>query len=502
MDPVGWALSSIAILLALIYRFLTWNFDHWRKKGIRTAPTWPLVGSFPSIFTRRRNIAYDYDDIYEQFKDTDKIVGVFNTRVPQLLVTCPEYIYKIYATDFRSFHNNEWEKFLDKKTDKILGNNPFLLTGDEWKEKRSEITPGLSPNRVKAVYPISQSVCKKFVDFIRRQQKIATSQGLDAMELSLCYTTEVVSDCVLGISAQSFGDTRTPMVRMTQRVFNSSFGFIFFNMLANLWPTIRKFYSVAFFNKEAVEFFSDIIRRCITLRQTSPTQQRDDFLKYMLQLQEKKGLDTEELTTHTMTLLTDGFETTAMVLAHTLLMLARHPEEQQKVLEEIGSADFTFDQLTDLPYLEACLHETLRLFSPQVAARKKVTESYDFVNKNGVTLRANPGDVVTIPVKAIHHDPQYYENPDSFKPERFLEANGGVKEYRERGVYLAFGNGPRICPGMRFALTQIKTALVEIVRHFEIKVNPKTRSDDQIDNTFFMATLKGGIWLDFKERRG
>lgn len=54
---------------------------------------------------------------------------------------------------------------------------------------------------------------------------------------------------------------------------------------------------------------------------------------------------------------------------------------------------------------------------------------------------------------------------------------------------------------MRFAITQIKTALVEIVRNFEIKVNPKTRSDDQIDNTFFMATLKGGIWLDFKERQ-
>jgi len=54
--------------------------------------------------------------------------------------------------------------------------------------------------------------------------------------------------------------------------------------------------------------------------------------------------------------------------------------------------------------------------------------------------------------------------------------------------------------GIRFALTQLKAALVEIVRNFDIHVNPKTRSDDQIDDTFFMATLKGGIWLDFKER--
>jgi len=52
---------------------------------------------------------------------------------------------------------------------------------------------------------------------------------------------------------------------------------------------------------------------------------------------------------------------------------------------------------------------------------------------------------------------------------------------------------------MRFALTQLKAALVEILRNFEIKVNPKTRSDNQIDDTFFMATLKGGIYLDFKD---
>jgi len=248
---------------------------------------------------------------------------------------------------------------------------------------------------------------------------MASSQGLDAMELSLCFTTEVVSDSVLGISAQSFTDNPTPLVGMIQRVFNSSFGFILYSVLVNLWPPIRRFYSVPFFTKEAEDFFFDIMRRCIKLRQEKPEQQRDDFLNYMLHLQEKKGLDAAELTAHTMTFLTDGFETTALVLSHTLLMLGRNPEEQQKVREEIGSEDLTFEQLTELPYLEACIHgkiflikwylidshilffaETLRLFSPQVASRKLVTEPYDFVNKNGVTLSVNPGDVIIIPVKA------------------------------------------------------------------------------------------------------
>lgn len=54
---------------------------------------------------------------------------------------------------------------------------------------------------------------------------------------------------------------------------------------------------------------------------------------------------------------------------------------------------------------------------------------------------------------------------------------------------------------MRFAMTQMKAALVEIVRNFDIKPNPKTRNDNEIDDVYFMALLKGGIWLDFEERK-
>jgi len=65
MCPVTTFLVLVLTLLVLVYVFLTWNFNYWRKRGIKTAPTWPFVGSFPSIFTRKRNIAYDIDDIYE-----------------------------------------------------------------------------------------------------------------------------------------------------------------------------------------------------------------------------------------------------------------------------------------------------------------------------------------------------------------------------------------------------------------------------------------------------
>lgn len=185
---------------------------------------------------------------------------------------------------------------------------------------------------------------------------MAPSDGLDTKQLCLCYTTEVVADCVLGISAQSFSDNPTPLVGMIKRVFEHSFGFFIYSALVTLWPPLKNFYTVPFFTKDVENFFFDVMQKAISLRRDDPRHRdRIDFLNYMLQLQDKKGLDTLQLTSHTMTFLTDGFETTALVLSHTLLQLARNPETQQQLRAEIGTDVLSFDQLSDLPYIDACI---------------------------------------------------------------------------------------------------------------------------------------------------
>ncbi|ALC39320.1 Cyp28d1 [Drosophila busckii] len=502
MSIVTVILLFLVALVALCYLFLIWNFNYWKKRGIKTVKSWPLLGSFPSLFTQKRNVVYDVDEIYRKYKSTDNVVGVFSTRMPQLMVLSPEYAQQVFVSEFRRFHDNEMARTCDTETDEILANNPFILTGQAWKERRAEITPGLSANRVSAVYPVSQSVCKKFVEYIKRQQRMAGSSGVDTKSLCLAYTTEVVADCVLGISAQSFSDNPNPLVGMIKRVFDQSFGFIFYVTLLTLWPPIKKFYSVPLFSKDVVKFFFDLMQRSINLRRESAeARDRVDFLNYMLQLQDKKGLNTMELTSHTMTFLTDGFETTSMVLTHTLLLLGRDSAAQQRLREEIGTANLSFEQLSELPYLDACIHETLRLFPPGLFARKLCTERFEFANKDGVSVGVVPGDVIIVPNYSLHHDEKYYEQPMQFRPERFLEQNGGVRKYRDQGVYFGWGDGPRVCPGMRFALTQLKAALVEVLRNFEVKVNSRTRNDNELDDTYFMAMLKGGIWLDFEERK-
>lgn len=103
-----------------------------------------------------------------------------------------------------------------------------------------------------------------------------------------------------------------------------------------------------------------------------------------------------------------------------------------------------------------------------------------------------------IPIYGLHHDPDFYPEPQEFRPERFL--NGGLKRYQQQGVFLGFGNGPRQCVGIRLGLTQTKAALAAIVRRFEVRVHKKTSSGIELDPLIFVGAHKGGIWLNFVKR--
>lgn len=108
------------------------------------------------------------------------------------------------------------------------------------------------------------------------------------------------------------------------------------------------------------------------------------------------------------------------------------------------------------------------------------------------------GDGVMIPIYSIHRDPDYYPEPEKFYPERFDAEHGGVKAFKDKGVLLPFGDGPRICLGIRFATMQSKAAIAGIVKNFKISVNDKTQHPLVLAPKEFLNVKVGGLWLDFK----
>ncbi|XP_061386361.1 probable cytochrome P450 28a5, partial [Musca vetustissima] len=434
------------------------------------------------------------------YKYTDDFVGIFTNRTPQLFIINPELARRIYVQDFKHFHDNESSQMIDEKTDFLFANNPFVTGGEKWKQRRSEIVPGLTLSRIKSMFPITLAICKRLTNYIEKELKIPTDEGIDAKDLTSRFMADVIADCVMGLESDSFKDINSPLLVKRHEMFRFH---PIYMIITGLLPMIAKIKKVRSISKEFEDYFVDLMEKSIEMRKShAAAQERVDFLNYLLQLQAKKNLTHMELCAHAMTFILDGFETVSSILAHTLLLLARHPQAQQKLRQEfqenLSAGNRDFNAIHELPYLNACILEAIRLFPVDLYSRKLCTEPIVLTNKNGKAFKVPRGMLVIIPKYPIMMDDEYYEDPMEYRPERFSEENGGVKKYLNKGVYWSYGDGPRICLGVTFGFVQIKAALVEILTKFSVKPNPKTRTDYALDPTYFLARLDGGIYLDFE----
>lgn len=88
----------------------------------------------------------------------------------------------IFVKYFTNFQNNGFETTLNEKSDPLLAHNPFVLTGDAWKEKRYEIAPAFSSTRINVMYPLIEAVCKKMIQYLEKD----LGEPIDGRDVSFC----------------------------------------------------------------------------------------------------------------------------------------------------------------------------------------------------------------------------------------------------------------------------------------------------------------------------
>src|SRR6266496_1158431 len=169
-----------------------------------------------------------------------------------------------------------------------------------------------------------------------------------------------------------------------------------------------------------------------------------------------------------------GYDTTAITISYTVHNLARNPECQEKLLQEINNTlaannVIGYDEVKPMKYLDAVVQESLRLFPPGVRIERRAEEDYE-LGDTGITVPK--GMVVGVPVYALHRDPEQYPEPESFKPERFLPEN---RDSHHPFAHLPFGDGPRNCVAKRMALMEVKLALFHTIKNYKFSVSPRTK---------------------------
>lgn len=170
-----------------------------------------------------------------------------------------------------------------------------------------------------------------------------------------------------------------------------------------------------------------------------------------------------------------GQETTLTTLTFAAYQLALNPAIQEKLRKEVDECiaangpEPSLDVISKLKYLNCVVSEALRLLPPVVRLERCGSNDY-VLGDTGMKLPS--GCTVIIPVYSIHHDPEFFSDPECFKPDRFNEENvGSIHPY----TYLPFGAGPRNCIGSRFVLQSIKMCLLHSVHSVEFTKTDKTK---------------------------
>ncbi|CAH2005965.1 unnamed protein product [Acanthoscelides obtectus] len=250
-------------------------------------------------------------------------------------------------------------------------------------------------------------------------------------------------------------------------------------------------------------FYEEIIRSKREAYSELPEEDeasKQNFLDQLLRYQENgEALSDKDIKDEINTFVLGGHDTTATALSFTLYCLARHPEVQEKILEEqekiFGSLEnepqTTYADLQEMKYMDAVINESIRVFPPIPMIGRKLTgdiqlDSYlVYVDRgtvdgclcyavdsrcrtamdnesqdNGLTLPDTMSVVCAL--YALHHNPKYFSDPEKFDPERF------VKDEILPHTHLPFSTGPRNCIGKKFAILQIKSCISKIVRHFKL----------------------------------
>lgn len=197
-------------------------------------------------------------------------------------------------------------------------------------------------------------------------------------------------------------------------------------------------------------------------------------------------------------------ETSATTVAYEFFYLAKYPEKQRKLRDELlkampgGAKDWSYGKVKEVSYLDDFINETLRLKPPiQLGVQRETSEKGLRIDSD---IYIPPRTTVMVPMQAIQKDPRYWPEAEEFVPERWGERR------QEMGTsdapFFAFCIGPHACAGKTMAYISMRTALSKLLLEYEVSFAPGEDGvafDTQELETF--STVLPPLQLQFTPRQ-
>ena len=188
---------------------------------------------------------------------------------------------------------------------------------------------------------------------------------------------------------------------------------------------------------------------------------RSDLLSLLLDVE--GGMSHQQLRDELVTLFLAGHETTSHAMTWTWYLLSQHPEVEERLHAEVdrvlGGRAPTVADLPDLPWTDAVIHESMRIYPPVYAVARVASEP---VEVGGWQLEA--GAQVLCWIYHCHHNPKVFEEPEAFRPERFQAPTF------PKHAYIPFGSGARMCIGAGFAALELRLLLANLSQRYTMSL--------------------------------
>lgn len=504
---------GVALASLLFYLTITKQANYWKNKGIPYSKPIYFLGNFTSNVFRIKSFENIVEDNYKKFPN-QRYFGMYQFRVPVLLIRDPELVKQVTIKDFDVFP--EHNRVIPLDAEPLFSKNLFNMLHDEgWHDMRATLSPTFTGSKMRALFNLMDQCSNRFVDYYKQSNGQVCVELKDAFAR---FANDVIGTSAFGVTCDSLKDRDNDFYVMGKDLTNFS-GFRTLKFFSyTISPFLSKLLKVRILNKTVEKFFRNIISETLQMRSQQKII-RADMIHLLMEAQKireeegnsnqqkhkKMSISDEDITAQALIFFLAGFEVTSTAMTYLAYELAINPDIQQQLYEEIcttleeNSGKLTYEALMSMKYLDSVLSESVRLHAPVPFLDRKSIKPYTIEPKDTSEkpLHLEKGTTIWIPVSSFHHDEEYFPNPMKFDPERFNEDN---KHNIHPYTYLPFGSGPRICLGQRFAQMEVKLIMSQILQHFEIVPNAKTAIPLIPDKTNFNNLPKEGVWVSFKPR--
>ncbi|XP_022644904.1 cytochrome P450 3A24-like [Varroa destructor] len=459
-------LLILSIYLVLVYTRRREHFALFNKLGLSGPTPSVLTGNLLQLSKLGHTEAFR--KWQRLFGDT---YGYFYGLQPIIVTTDVELLRKVLLKDAHVFYNRMFQFNLDTPHP-VAGRQVHILRdANEIKAVRTQFTSAFTSSKLKKVIQTQEDAIRLFLEVVK--PFAVAGNAFEVSKPLKRLAMDVVSRTTFGLALPVQTAEKVPEIlylceKIALESLTSKTEFLATCLPASITqPTLRALYAVKLL-AHSMDPLVKKIGAVIDVRRGNPDRYGTivDNLLYKKIL--GRQMTEEEIMANAATAFFAGFDTSAVTLTLIVYRLGRHPEWQEKLRDEIrelwNEADASAS-ISSLKLLDRFISETLRL-QPPVPAFVLREAAKDYWHGS---LLIPQGTSIQVPLTVLQRDPKVFPKPNEFDPDRF--ALNLPSAY-----YMPFGEGPRSCVGMRFALTLVKQTTVRLLQNYRVHLSKQLQA--------------------------